>query len=126
MPTLHNLTVWRGTDAIEIWRALDSSNNPVNLSGYSLRLIVRNSRGQTVVARDLLLENAMSARGIARASAVYGSTSGCIEFSMTRIETRNLDANGQTTYEIEPRIDGFQNPPMFYGAISVMGGLNDD
>jgi len=126
MPTLHNLTIWRGADAIEVWRALDSSGNPVNLAGYTLRLVVRNARGTTIVARDLALESGMSARALARANAIYGSTSGCIEFSMTRLETRNLDSNGQTSYEIEPRIGGFQDPPMFYGAISVMGGLNDD
>lgn len=128
MPTKYNIVdVWKGADFLRVCRALDVNDVPLDLTGYTMRLVVRNGRGALIFSRDLAMEGGMSARAQGYATAAgFTTTRGCIELTMTREDTRLLDGDGLTTYEIEPRIGGFQEPPMFYGAMIAAGGGNDD
>jgi hypothetical protein len=126
MPTQRNIEIWRGSDPLEIWRAYDASGNPVDFTGYTLRFVVRDRANNIVIANNLLLESAMPARAISRASAVWGNTNGCIAVEITRAQSMLLEVGASSKYEIEPRIDGFQEAPMFFGVVIVKGGVNDD
>ena len=126
MPTQRNLEIWRGSDPLEIWRAYDASGNPIDFTGYTLRFVVRDRTNTVVIANNLLLESAMSARAISRANAVWGSTNGCISVEMTRAQSLLLEIGASSKYEIEPRISGIQEPPIFFGVVVVKGGVNDE
>ena len=126
MPTQRNIEIWRGSDPLEIWRVYDLNRNPIDFTGYVLRFVVRDRSNNIIIANNLLLESAMPARAVTRAISLWGATTGCIAISMTRVQSMLLEAGASSKYEIEPRIDGFQQEPVFFGVIIGKGGVNDE
>jgi len=123
MPTQRNIEIWRGSDPLEIWRAYDASGNPVDFTGYTLNLIVKDRSGNTIISNFLKFNASMPARAIARANEVWGSTVGCIAFEMTRTQSLLIEVGANSKYWIEPEINSIKDAPMFYGVITGKSGV---
>lgn len=123
MSTERNIDVWQGSQHVEIWRAKNPAGNPVDFTGFELRITVENSKGNKVVQRNLNVATAIIGDSAIAAIATFGDLSGCIEIKLTETETKLIDQGSK--YEIEPVASGVVNEPFFNGIFNAKSELKN-
>lgn len=108
MPALYDLDIWKGND-------------------LSVGLIFKDDAARfDLTGSELVFRAAWKGDGqLRQVLDITDAAAGEAELTLTFEQTRTLPDRKAVSYEIERRIDGIQTT-LLYGAVNVLGGVNDD